>query len=293
MNGTPWWRRIFGGRVAKKSNDRSTTKEGTGKGRAKPQAKERDTAWTTGLKTAPQPKGKVGKRRAPAAEQPVLGLTVQRGGWLGAVLEPSGHGTPHLVVGPTLEQVVAEAGEVGVVAIDIPMGLPDSTRREADVQTRRFVGAQASAVFTTPVRDAVYAISYGEANTFNRETIGSGVSRQAYELRRQIMEIDAWLRQDLPFTVVEVHPEASFTALAGAPLDSRRRSSEGAKERRDVLATAGVYVPGTAPHGVATDEVIDACAAALSAHRVKTGKALSFPEQPETFGDGIPAAIRA
>lgn len=225
------------------------------------------------------------------ASLPVMGVDACRAGWVGAVLDPSGHGTPHVLVAPTVAALAEAAGPLAVVAVDIPVGLPDETRREADVQTRRFVGPRASSVFTTPVRDSVYAASFGQANALSRERIGAGVSQQAWALRTRIAEVDAWLRQDLPFVVVEVHPEASFTQMAGAPAATGKRSAEGAAERRQALSRAGVGVPSTLPTGVAVDDLLDACAAAWTAHRVKTGAARTFPETPETFSDGLPAAI--
>lgn len=216
-----------------------------------------------------------------------------KSGWLGAVLDRSGHGTPHLVVRPTLEDLVAHLGDVTVVGVHLPIGLPDDSRREADLEVRRLLtGRASSAVVTTPVRDAVYAETYGEANTLSRERTGAGVAKEAFDLRRQIVEVDRWLRQDLPFTVVEVHPEAALAVMAGTPLASRRRTAEGSAERRETLAQAGVFVPATAPGGAVPDDVIGACAAAWSAHRVKTGQALSFPGQAQTFSDGLPAVIR-
>ncbi len=274
MTVTRWWRRVTG------RKDRTAGSPDPSRRPA-----ERSARRTSG------PSGRPGRQAEPEAALPVMGVDACRAGWVGAVLDPSGHGTPHVLVGATVADLVEAAGPLAVVAVDIPVGLPDGTRREADVQARGFVGPRSSSVFTTPVREAVYAASFGEANALNRERLGSGVSQQAWALRGRILEVDAWLRQDLPFTVVEVHPEASFTAMAGAPLAERKRSAQGAEERRQTLAAAGVAVPGSLPVGVAVDDLLDACAAAWSAHRVKTGQARTFPDDPETFSDGLPAAI--
>lgn len=294
MGVTEWWRRVTG-------------KDRRGSGPTSARAGDKGGKRTTGRKPHPasgataqarprpagvaQPKGRPGRRPQPDASLPVMGVDACKGGWVGAVLDASGHGTPHLIVRPTVAELVAEAGAVAVVGLHVPIGLPDETRREADVQTRQFLSTNGSSVFTTPVRDAVYAATYGEANRLNRERIGSGISQQAYGLRSRIVEVDAWLRQDLTSAVVEVHPEASFAEMSGAPLTSRKRSAQGTEERRRALASHGVAVPGHLPSGAGADDVIDACAAAWSAHRVKTGGARTFPESPETFSDGIPAAI--
>lgn len=303
MGVTQWWRRLTGTKDAKDDKDAKGGKTG-GKGGGKggkgttpgKGAKGRPSGGATGLpdhlKGVQQPQGKPGRRPKPDPAKGVLGVTPTKSGWLGAVLDPTGHGTPHLITASGLPALLEQAGEVAVVAVTVPMGLPDEGRREADVQTRRFLGDQGSTVLTTPVRDAVYAISHGEANSFNRAAGGAGVSSEAWDLRRRIQELDAWLRQDLPALVVETHPEAAFATLAGAPVTSRRRSGEGSSERRSLLAAGGVYVPTSAPHGIGTDDLLDACAAAWSAHRVKNGEATSFPEEPTRHSDGIGAAIQ-
>lgn len=299
MGLTQWWRRVTGKDKGSAKGDRtgkvgtSTTRGARAKGGSKgagagarPKAAVDDH-----LKGLQQPTGKPGRRPALDRSRSVLGVDATRSGWLGALLDPTGHGTPHLLLAPSLQELLDQAGQVAVVAVTVPLGLPDQGRRDADVQARRFLGEQGSTVLTTPVRDAVYAISHSEANAFNRAGGGSGVSSEAWELRRRIQELDAWVRQDLPAVVVETHPEAAFATMAGAPLASRRRTGDGSAERRAVLATGGVYAPTTAPHGIGTDDVLDACAAAWSAHRVKNGEATTFPEEPQRHSDGIAAAI--
>ena len=302
MTGTSWWRRLTGrggeeaaargakpAATSRKSSGQAGGKTGgkaSGKSSAKPAG--RSVAKASGA----QPSGRPGRRATVDTARPVLGAVATRDGWVGALLDASGHGTPAVGSARTLTDLVDRLGaDVTVLAIDVPVGLPDDAAREADRQTRALLGPQGSSVFTTPVREAVYAATYGEANTVNREKVGSGVSRQAYELRRQIMEVDAHVRADLPYLLVETHPEAGFAELAGSPVASRRRSAAGADERRALLAAAGLHAPTTAPTGVATEDLLAACAAAWTAHRVKTGAARTLPEQAQTFSDGLPAAI--
>jgi predicted RNase H-like nuclease len=44
--------------------------------------------------------------------------------------------------------------------------------------------------------------------------------------------------------------------------------------------------------GFGEDDLLDACAAAWTAVRHSRGLSESFPEVPEVFSDGLPAAIR-
>lgn len=296
MGVTEWFRRLTGGsRSSGSGTGEVRDRPGRGRagaGREGSHAKHGGSGSERSRPGRPQPTGRPGRQADPDPARPVLGLSAgTKGAWVGALLEASGHGTPHVVVGQSIEDVLAQTGPVAVVAVDVPIGLADDSRREADVQTRRFVGAQASTIVTTPVREAIYADTFQAASSVNRERLGSGISQQAYGLRRQIIEVDAWLRQDLPHRVVEAHPEASLAMMAGTPMASRRGSREGTHERREVLAGNGIYVPTTMPHGTSAEQLTSACAAAWTAHRVKTGSARSFPEQPQTFSDGIPAAI--
>ena len=85
----------------------------------------------------------------------VMGVDGCSRGWVGVVL--AGDGVEALFA-PTIGEL-AEAvdgyGEVAVVAVDIPIGLPDAGARRADVTARRRVGRRSSSVFSSPVRGAV------------------------------------------------------------------------------------------------------------------------------------------
>ncbi|MGA8247064.1 MAG: DUF429 domain-containing protein, partial [Nocardioides sp.] len=71
-----------------------------------------------------------------------------------------------------------------------------------------------------------------------------------------------------------------------------KRTVAGQSSRAAALRTVGIepppYVRG---QGYAADDLLDACAAAWTAARVASGVAESLPDPPETFSDGLPAAI--
>jgi predicted RNase H-like nuclease/AcrR family transcriptional regulator len=224
---------------------------------------------------------------------PVLGVDGCPGGWVGAVLVP-GAPRPRVVVAPTIEQLVETVRtdlDLRVVGIDIPIGLPDDSTRQADALARRALPGRASSVFTTLTRAAYLAPDRAAADAVNRGLSGQGVGAQAFALRAKILEVDAWLRTRPSVDVVEVHPEVSFTTMAGAPLPGKR-TPEGQQARLDALAAVGIARPSVLTgSGYAPDDVLDACAVAWSAHRRATGDARSLPDPPEVFSDGIPAAI--
>ncbi len=232
-----------------------------------------------------------------APDHPVLGVDACPGGWVGVVLDRDLRAS--VFVAPTIGELVALVGEtaqVVVVAIDIPIGLPDSGGRLADAEARRVLRGKSSSVFSTPVRAALEADSYADGRAANlAATEGrTSVSAQAYALREKILQVDAWVRSRPGVAVIEVHPEVSFARMAGAPVLARKKDVDGVAARRAALASHGIV----APHwfrgaGFGEDDLLDACAAAWSAVRHSLGTSESFPEAPEVFSDGIPAAIWA
>jgi predicted RNase H-like nuclease/AcrR family transcriptional regulator len=246
--------------------------------------------------------GRLPTRNTPSATRaepvevtvPVLGVDGCSAGWVGALLVP-GAPRPRVVVAATIadlvESVRAEL-DVRVVGIDIPIGLPDNTIRQADALARRALPGRSSSVFTTLTRPAYLAADRAQADAVNRTLSGQGVGAQAFALRAKILEVDAWLRTRPTVEVVEVHPEVSFARMHGTPVTPGKRTEEGARRRIDVLAGAGLARPSVlSGRGYGTDDVLDACAVAWTAARRAAGLAHSLPDPPEVFSDGIPAAI--
>ena len=221
----------------------------------------------------------------------VLGVDACKSGWIGIALS---EGAVVAYAAAEIGGLVGEAaadGPLAVIAVDIPIGLPDTGRRQADILTRKKVGPLWPSVFMTPVRAALEAADYATAAGLSRRLAGEGISRQAFALQTKILQVDRWVRQ-APHRVVEVHPEASFAELAGATLQSRKSCWAGIVLRRRLLAAAGISLPddlGLAGGKAGVDDVLDAAAAAWTAVRVLRGQALATP--PEVFSDGLPCAI--
>jgi predicted RNase H-like nuclease len=223
----------------------------------------------------------------------VLGVDACKAGWVGVVVDG---GAAAVHVAGTVAALVAEVevgGHLAAIGIDIPIGLPDTGRREADVLAYKLVGPRRSSVFMTPVRAALAAGSRAAAVQVNRERAGEGVSAQVYGLRAKIFEVDGWVGQ-AGRRVVEVHPEVSFAEMAGSPLLAGKRTWAGAHHRRRLLAAAGIHLAddvGEAGRHAAMDDVLDAGAVAWTAVRVATGAATPLPNPPVEYSDGWPAAI--
>ena len=226
---------------------------------------------------------------------PVLGVDACPAGWVGVVIDPQRRASVFVAPDITgLVDLVRERHDVPVVAVDIPIGLPDAGGRRADAEARRALVGKASSVFSTPVRAAVEAATYEEARAANLAATGgrTSVSAQAYALREKVLQVDAWVRGRPGARVIEVHPEVSFARMAGAPLLASKKDADGVRARREALAAHGIVAPAWfRGAGFGEDDLLDACAVAWTAVRHALGVSESYPEVPEVFSDGIPAAI--
>lgn len=224
----------------------------------------------------------------------VIGIDACRKGWVGITDDD----VPRGYFATAIDRLVAAAdvdGHLDVIGVDMPIGLPVTGVRQADVLARAVVGRLSSSVFPTPVRDALVAETHAEAVRISAERTGKGLSIQSYGLRTRILEVDRFVRTS-GRAVIEVHPEVCFATMAGRSLTSRKSTWAGIEERRVLLARSGITVPidvGEAGRMAGPDDVLDAAAAAWTARRYTEGRAVAHPETPESFGDGPTAAIWA
>jgi predicted RNase H-like nuclease len=210
---------------------------------------------------------------------------------------------------PRFADVPAAPEAPAVIAIDIPIGLPERTGyggRAAENAVRPLLGARQSSVFSVPSRSAIAAQDYREACRIALATSEPPrkVSKQLFMLAPKIREVDAVLRADMELAqrVFEVHPEVAFWRLNGEaalsePKKVKSRPYEpGLVLRRKLLIGAGLppsAVEASPPKGAAPDDHIDALACAAIARRIHTGEARPFPEPPERDAFGLTMAIWA
>ena len=189
----------------------------------------------------------------------------------------------------------AHEQEIAVVAVDMPIGFRGTERRTADVKACAMLGPRRSSLFWTPPLCVLDAHGYEEANRFSRERAGEGLSHQFYGLMPKIKEVRALLemepsRLSTPPRVAEVHPEVSFTVLAGAPMSFAKKNKRDITDRRGAeqrLAALMDHFPNIADAlraplagtpKAALDDVLDAAAAAWTARRIASGEALCLGE---------------
>ena len=211
----------------------------------------------------------------------VAGADVWKGRWVVVVLLDGWFRSAF--VRPTVTEIIHELGDFSALALDIPIGLPlGKTHRACDVRAKMYVGERSSSVFHTPPRAVLEAPTYREANRLSKDFCGRGVSAQAYALRAKILEVDPVASADL--RLFEVHPEVSFRAMKGRSLAFSKKSWNGQMERRDLVRSQGIDLPGHLEDAgiAAADDLLDAAAAAWSAWRVHLGLAKTLPPLEES-----------
>ena len=201
-------------------------------------------------------------------------------GWIGVVLRREA--APQGVFAATLDDLARQVPDAAGFGVDIPIGLPASGQRRADLAARLALGPRRASVFITPVREALTADTHARATEVSRELTGKGISRQAYGLAPRILEAEAWVA-DVRVPVWEVHPELSFATLLGNPARASKKTWSGMRERVVALRAAGIELDGLGDAGghAAVDDVLDAAVAAWSAQRLLAGHGLSYPDPPE------------
>lgn len=212
----------------------------------------------------------------------VAGVDATKKGWVAVIADESGF--REALVVQSIADLTPELGDLAVIAIDIPIGLPSKGKRKADIAARKFVGPRRSSVFTTPPRAVIEAPTYAEARDIATRRFGYGVSAQAYALAPKILEVDAVAQVD--DRIIEAHPEVSFRALAGRDLRHSKRTWNGQMERRRLLAGSGITLPDRFSEAgdVPVDDVLDAAVCAWTAARYASGEAGRLPE-PDDIGD--------
>lgn len=236
----------------------------------------------------------------------LAGLDGCRDGWIAVFIRPDSE-EARVEILPRFSDIVS--AEPAIVAVDIPIGLPERTGiggRAAENAVRPLLGARQSSVFSVPSRQAVYAADYAQACATALATSDPPrkVSKQLFNIGPKIREVDAALRADAAIAsrTFEVHPEVAFWRLnSGRPLDKPKKVKNrpyepGLALRRRLLIGAGlprIMVASEPPRGAARDDLLDALACAAIARRIHAGIAEPFPKSPPRDAYGLPMAIWA
>jgi predicted RNase H-like nuclease len=222
-------------------------------------------------------------------------------GWLALTKElPSGRIS--WSVHPSAERLFAEKKDAQVIAIHIPIGLPEKGPRLCDLQARRLLGAtRGTSIFPAPIRPLLSAATPDEANEMRYKLESKNMSRPAYRVLARARDVNSNLQQapELRQRVREMHPEVSFFFLAGGrPMRDGKKTEPGRTERQRLLeAPFGHYVADTLAlryyMDTTADDVLEAFAALWSAERILNGTCVTIPAAPLVDALGLPMEIVA
>ena len=171
-----------------------------------------------------------------------------------------------------------------VVAVDMPIGLPDTWGRAADRAARAYIRPRGACVFPAPPRPLLAFDTYADANAACKVTYEHGLTRQTFNLFPKLREVDAVIDATNQSRFAEASPECSFRALTGSVLPPKR-TREGREARRAALEAEFGPIDRRLP-GARTDDVLDAYALLWTACRYAAGTAVCLAGD-ETDGRGL------
>jgi len=240
---------------------------------------------------------------AGAEGQWVAGATPCPGGWMTVMVDLSGHMAARFRLCKTFAEVLALQEKPSVIAVDVPIGLPDIAQRggrPCDTAARARLGARRSLVLTPPARAALAEDDFHAACAVNlKHSIPPRkVSKHTFGIFPAIREVDGALSPDMQARVFEAQPEIAYWAMNGErPVTTPKRvknapHAEGLDARRGLLAANGFEVKFLASfemsrHKAGQEDFLDACASAFTATRIARGEAVQMPLDPSRDARGL------
>lgn len=189
------------------------------------------------------------------------------------------------------------------VLIDMPIGLEDEEyTRECDALLRKELGSEyASSVFSPPIRPALNAPSYVEANMQSYEFTEKKLTLQAWNITPKIKTVDQFLtdQPELQEKVFESHPELIFRNLNGGMIFQKKNTKKGLRHRLSLVSDREEIAKDFfrdikeefRRNEVEEDDIVDSMALALAAKQSQNKGLKTLPEDPEKDSNGLVKAI--
>ena len=200
------------------------------------------------------------------------------GGWLCIVWAP-GTNSCSISVFRTAAELLTHDPKIGVMTIDMPIGLVDSGRRRCDELARDMLGTRHVCVSNAPIRPALYAPSRLDGSAITQKVTNRGVGSNEWALYPKIINLDIAITPSHQSWCFEVHPEICFRAWnSGTAIPFAKDSDQGRQARESLIDTAWPGVRKTVlaqleqqghnRQSVALDDINDAFAALWTARRI-------------------------
>jgi len=201
------------------------------------------------------------------------------------------------------EDFINALHEFDRVFIDMPIGLEDEVyTRECDRELRKVLGAEyAASVFSPPIRPALHAPSYVEANMQSYEYTEKKLTVQAWNITPKIRLLDQVLseHQELRESVLESHPELIFMNLNGGMIYQKKNTKKGLRHRLGLIVDREEIADDFfrdikeefRRNQVDEDDIVDSMALALAAKRSVEKGIKTIPQNPPVDSEGLKMAI--
>lgn len=199
-----------------------------------------------------------------------------------------------------LEGTLNLSEKPAIIAVDVPIGLPEVTLpggRTCDRLARQLLGSRRGSVFSPIGRICLPMDDREKASRLSIKRGGIGIGVQSWGLKKKLLEIDRLMTPAKQQIVREVHPEVSFYEMNGGhPVIQSKKTLDGERRRVSALTHAGFRETFLAPLSTlrsGRDDFLDACAGLWTADRIYRGIAKRIPHTEEAEFDlrGLDMAI--
>lgn len=210
---------------------------------------------------------------------------------------------PHYKVLRSEKELEEAFQEYDKIFIDMPIGLEDENyTRECDKVLREKLGGEyASSVFSPPIRPALDAPSYVEANMLSYDYTEKKLTVQSWNITPKIKMVDRLLRDNPDFKekVFESHPELLFMNLNGGMIYQKKKIKKGLRHRLGLIVDREEVADDFfrdikeefRRNEVEEDDIVDSMALALGAKKSLKKEMKTLPESPEKDSEGLIKAI--
>lgn len=210
-----------------------------------------------------------------------------RGGWIMVRKDRAG-GACSVHIGARWQDLPA----ADMIAVDMPIGLPDQGARGCDRLAQQMLGARRSSVFLWLRRGLLAFDDYPAANAWGKRVDGKGLAKQAWFLLPKICELDEVMTPRLQARIRECHPELAFASLIGKPMPYPKRDPRGERARLKALIAAGFtdlprWLKSLDRKLAKPDDLLDACVLCWQAERLARGEAKRFSSKPPRDARGL------
>ena len=228
------------------------------------------------------------------------GIDGCRYGW---ILISFDKGEEHYEILKDEAELESALGDYDRVFIDMPIGLEEeSYTRQCDLELRKRLGSEySSSIFSPPIRPALYAPTYAEANMTSYDYTQKKLTLQSWNITPKIRVLDELLAKHEGWVghVLESHPEWLFNRLNGGMIFQKKNLKKGIRHRLELLIDESelaeeffrIIKEEYRRSEVKEDDIVDAMVLALSAKKSIESGLKTIPEIPPLDRVGLPMAI--